>query len=206
MSPTKTLPSHYRLFKRLSIRENAPLVLLNIVSLAAFGIMGVILLLLLQWLRPHDVAEIFTFTIEGASSLLIAILILLGLSILMMVVHEAFHGVFFWHFTRTRPRFGFRGAYAFAAAPDWFIPRTPYLITSLAPLIGISLIGGLLMLILPIRWVPALFLVILLNAAGAVGDMWVAWWLVRCPADALSNDCGDVTCLYVPDAPQSASR
>ncbi len=206
MKPTQTLPQNYQLYKRLSIRENAPLFLLNIVGLAAFGFISVVLLLLLKWLRPQDVAEIFTFTIEGTSNFLIAILIVIGLSVAMMVIHEAFHGIFFWYFTGARPVFGFRGTYAFAAAPDWYVPRTPYLITSLAPLVGITLIGLLLMVILPAKWVASLIFIIVLNAAGAVGDMWVVWWLLRCPPDALSNDCGDVTSLYIPVAVQSESR
>lgn len=176
------------------------MLLLNVVGLAALGLMSVILLVLLQWLRPQDMASTFTITIENTGNFIVDVLIILGLSTVMMVAHEAIHGVFFWHYTGTRPHFGFRGAYAFAAAPEWYIPRTPYLITSLAPLVVISLIGIALMLILPIHWVPALFLITALNAAGAVGDLWVAWWLLRCPADALGNDCGDVTCLYVPGA------
>lgn len=206
MKSTRTLPPQYHLFKRLSIRDNAPMLLLNIVSLAALGLIGVLLLVLLQWLRPGDVADIFTFSIKGTSNFIVTIFIILGATAAMMVVHEAFHGVFFWLFTGARPKFGFRGSYAFAAAPDWYLPRDSYLITSLAPLVGITLIGVLLLALLPARWVPLLMLVVALNAAGAVGDLWVAWWLVRCPPDALGNDQGDVTCLYVPDGDQSASR
>lgn len=206
MKPTQTLPQHYRLYKRLSIRENAPMFLLNVVSLAALGILSIILLFLLKWFRPQDVVEIFTFTIEGTSNFLIAILIVLGLATAMMVIHEAFHGIFFWYYTGARPVFGFRGAYAFAAAPDWYMPRTPYLITTLAPLVGITLIGLLLMVIVPAKWVASLIFIVALNAAGAVGDMWVAWWLIHCPPDAFGNDCGDVTSLYIPETAQSESR
>ena len=205
MNATQTLPAHYRLFKRLSIRENAPLFMLNVVSLALLGLAGVLMMLLLRWLRPQDVAATFTFSIEGTSNFLVVILIVLGATFAMMVVHEAFHGIFFWYYTRARPQFGFRGAYAFAAAPDWYVRRTPYLITSLAPLVGITLIGILLLAIVPVRWVPLLMLVVVLNAAGAVGDLWVAYWLLRCPPDALGNDQGDVTSLYVPGEPHSES-
>lgn len=205
MNATQILPAHYRLFKRLSIRENAPLLMLNVVSLALLGLASVLMLSLLRWLRPQDVAAIFTFSIEGTSNFLVVILIVLGATAAMMVVHEAFHGIFFWYYTGTRPKFGFRGAYAFAAAPDWYVRRTPYLVTSLAPLVGITLIGISLLVLVPVRWVPLLLLVVSLNAAGAVGDLWVAYWLVRCPPDALGNDQGDVTSLYVPGEPHSES-
>lgn len=206
MKSTQTLPPHYRLFKKLSIRENAPLLMLNIVSLAALGLTTVFLLLILGWIRSADVPDIFTFSIRGTSNFLIVILILLGATAAMMVIHEAFHGLFFWIYTGTRPKFGFRGAYAFAAAPDWYIPRTPYLVTSLAPLVGITLIGVLLLAWMPAKWVPLVMLVVALNASGAVGDLWVAWWLLRCPPDAFGNDRGDVTSLYVPGVTQSESR
>ncbi len=76
MQSTQSLPAHYRLFKRLSIKENAPLLLLNVVSLALFGIITVVMILLLGWLRPLEVADIFSITITGTSNFLIVILIL----------------------------------------------------------------------------------------------------------------------------------
>ncbi len=205
MNATQNLPAHYRLFKRLSIRDTAPLLLLNLVSLLLLGLASVLMLSLLRWLRPQDAAAAFSFSIESAGDFLPVILTLLGATFGMMVVHEAFHGIFFWHYTGTRPKFGFRGAYAFAAAPDWYVRRTPYLVTSLAPLVGITLIGILLLALVPVRWVPLLVLVVVFNAAGAVGDLWVAYWLLRCPPDALGNDQGDVTSLYVPGEPHSES-
>ena len=205
MNATQTLPAHYRLFKRLSIRDAAPLLLLNLASLLLLGLAGALVLALLRWLRPQDAAAAFSFSIEGVGGFLPMILTLLGATFGMMVVHEAFHGIFFWHYTGTRPKFGFRGAYAFAAAPDWYLTRDQYLVTGLAPLVGITVIGILLLALVPVRWVPLLMLVVALNAAGAVGDLWVAYWLVRCPPDALGNDQGDVTSLYVPGEPHSES-
>ena len=69
----------------------------------------------------------------------------------------------------------------------------------------VLVIGILLLAIVPVRWVPLVMLVVALNAAGAVGDLWVAYWLLRCPAGALGNDQGDVTSLYVPGEPHSES-
>lgn len=206
MQPTQTLPANYRLFKRLSIRDNAPLLILNVLSLAMLAGTGYLLLALLRWLRPSDIGDVFTLTIRSTGNFLCILLTLLAATAVMMVAHEALHGIFFWLFTRARPKFGFRGAYAFAAAPNWYLPRDPYFITSLAPLVGITLVGILLLAFAPAGWIPWVLLIVTFNAAGAVGDLWVAWWLLRCPADALGNDQGDVTCLYIPGGPQRDSR
>jgi hypothetical protein len=198
MQPTQTLPAHYRLFKRLSIRDNAPLVMLNILSLGLLAIAGYLLFQLVRWLRPAALGEVFTITIRSTGNFLIILVAVVAATAVMMVAHEALHGIFFWLYTRARPKFGFRGAYAFAAAPDWYLPRDPYFITSLAPLVGITLLGILLLAFAPVSWIPWVLLIVTFNAAGAVGDLWVAWWLWRCPPDALGNDQGDVTSLYVP--------
>src|SRR5262249_59765578 len=64
----------------------------------------------------------FTFTLSGAwiGAVLLA-------CVLVPVVHEATHGVVFWALTRERPRFAFKVLYAYAVAPDWFLPSGPYL-------------------------------------------------------------------------------
>jgi hypothetical protein len=88
---------------------------------------------------------------------------------LMLVLHEGVHGAFFALCTGARPRFGFKGAYAYAAAPDWYIPRNAYVLISLAPLILLSVVG---MILMPFVSSPALFVVLaipVLNAAGSVG-------------------------------------
>jgi len=206
MQSTQTLPAHYRLFKRLSIRDNAPLLMLNILSLGLLAVTGYLMIGLLRWLRPSVIGDAFTLTIRSTANFLFMLLAMLAATAVMMVVHEALHGIFFWLYTRARPKFGFRGAYAFAAAPDWYLPRDPYFITSLAPLVGITLLGIVLLAFVPAGWIPWVLLIVTFNAAGAVGDLWVAWWLLRCPPDALGNDQGDVTSLYIPGEPQSESR
>ncbi len=124
------------------------------------------------------------------------LLSLLGLTYLMVFLHEAVHGLFFWLFTREWPLFGLKRSYAYAAAPAWYLPRGPMLVTGLAPLLLLTVAGLLLMLFLPVGWLPALLLVITLNAAGAVGDLVTAVLLLREPATVLANDQGDVMRLY----------
>ena len=117
--------------------------------------------------------------------------------VLMILLHEGVHGLFFWLFTGERPRFGFVGAYAYAAAPDWYIPRNRYLLVGLAPLVVLSAVGTLLM---PFASAPVLFLVlvvVVLNAAGSVGDLAMTAWVIVRPKSALIRDAGDAITVYV---------
>ena len=68
-----------------------------------------------------------------------------------LVVHELIHGLFFWLFTGSAPRYGLGLSYAYAAAPDWYIPRRKYQVTGLAPVVIIGLGCLLLMMGGPLR-------------------------------------------------------
>ena len=63
---------------------------------------------------------------------------------------------------------------------------------------GITLLGFLMIAVIPPAWIPAVLVVMTLNAAGSVGDMTVAAWLLRAPAGSLANDQGDAFNLYIP--------
>ena len=117
----------------------------------------------------------------------------------VILVHEGIHGLFFWLFTHRRPTFGFKGYYAYASAPGWYIPRNPYLVVSLAPFVLMTLAGVWLMAVVSGGWIPPLLLLISMNAAGAVGDLMVAAWIIGKPAWFLIQDFGDGVILYGPE-------
>ena len=150
-------------------------------------------------LRPEDAQRILpssqTHTNLEWIGLIVAILALI---VLYIILHEAIHGVCFWTFTRTRPKFAFRLTYASASAPDWFIPRNLYLITELAPLAVLTLAGLALFSIAPAAWLAPIWLVSTINAGGAAGDLVVAGWLLFQPHTCLAQDCGDAVTLFKP--------
>jgi hypothetical protein len=115
---------------------------------------------------------------------------------LVLVLHEIVHGFFFWIFTKTRPLFAFKGAYAYAAAPDWYFPRSKYLVIGLAPLVVISLAGILMMPVFPLQWMWLLLVALVMNASGAVGDLAVCAWLLLKRNTLLIRDFGDVIHIY----------
>ena len=118
--------------------------------------------------------------------------------VLMIPLHEGVHGLFFWLLTGERPRFGFVGPYAYAAAPDWYIPRNPYLLVGLAPLVVLSVVGMALVPFVPVSVLFVVLVVVVMNAAGSVGDLVMTAWVIVRPKSALVRDAGDAITLYVP--------
>ena len=200
MPAISLLPSNYRLARTIDLRKE-PLLMLWL-NLIGFG-----LLLLFAWLffalavRLQPSAGLsLSFHIRLPSGLVTVLAVLLAFAAVLLL-HELVHGAFFWLITHSRPRFGLQPAYAFAAAPDWYIPRNPYLIVGLAPLILITLLG-----VVALPWLPAALLLpwifaLALNAAGSIGDVYIIGWLLTRPAAALVNDHGDCIHIYLPEIP-----
>lgn len=202
MRAAKHLPAGYQEYLTINLAKNKLLfVLLNIAGLALFVGFGWLFVQITLLLRP-DAAPLmqvlddssgggvmFTLPFAWVWGTLLALL-------LVPVLHEAAHGLCFWLFTRDRPRFAYNVFYAYAAAPDWYIPRNPYLIVGLAPLVLLSLVGVGLLPLVPQPSVPLLVAFLVLNAAGAVGDLAIICWLLFQPSNLLARDTGDAITLY----------
>ena len=197
MQPTRTLPPEYRPVWTFDLKNNLRAVLwLNLAGLVILALAGAGFALALYALRPAQATTGLAVSIDGAGGVIQAALAFLALYAAMIVIHEAFHGICFWIFTRQRPVFALSWAYAYAAAPEWYLPRDQYLVTAAAPLVGISLLALLAFAVAP----PAFFLPALVvattNAAGAVGDIWMVIWLLRQPQACYAQDRGDAVTLY----------
>jgi len=199
MQPTQTLPGHYQKIGTVDISKDKWLMLLfNFVGIIGLVISGWLFLQILVWLRPGDAEQVFSVESSSITQVVLFLGALLALVIFNTFLHEAIHGFFFWLFTRSRPRFAFRWTYAYAAAPDWYLPKYQYLVTALAPLLLISLMGILLFLFVPTGWLASVWFVLVINAAGAVGDMAVAGWLLWQPSSCMAQDVGNAITLFVP--------
>lgn len=203
MSPSQTLPPAYQKVGTLDISKNERLLLLlNLAGLLVLIAAGWLFFRAMFWLHPSQTGGDFRLiqvNSLGQWGKLAAVILIL--TVLHIILHETIHGIFFWLFTRSRPRFAFRWAYAYAAAPDWYIPRDSFLVTTLAPLVLITLGGLLIFWIAPTSWLLPTWYIISMNAAGAVGDLMVAGWLLRQPPTCLAQDRGDAVTLYIPETP-----
>ncbi len=153
MQATRTLPTGYTVAGGITLKENRRLViLLNVLGIPWFILCAVFFIVMAALLGAFGAGGSGEFTLT-ITPLLVALVVLIVITFAILVLHEMVHGLFFWLFTRARPRFGFKGAYAYAAAPGWYIPRPQFLAVGLAPLLLISLVG---LLILPLTTPPDL--------------------------------------------------
>lgn len=204
MNSTQTLPATYREIGTLDARTSKvlPLVL---------ALVGLVVMAFTSWLsyralfalRPADAQRIFqgstAFAINGWYDLMgvfLAVLAFLVSYIIMISLHEAIHGLFFWRFTRSRPQFAIHMPFVSASAPGWYIPRNPYLIIELAPLVVLTLSGLAMLSIAPSAWLVPAWLMITLHTAGSAGDLLVAVWLLLQPPTCLAHDNGDAITLF----------
>ena len=196
--PTQTLPDNYILRKSFNAKDPRTSLAMNANGLAALFLFGWLFFIIANWLRPAESANLLNFSSTGGG-LLLRIVGVLVLMFVLIYIHEGIHGLGFWLATRTRPVFGFRVIYAYAAAPDWYIPRDSYLLVGLAPFVVISALGVFLMAVVPAGAIAAVLLFVVMNASGSIGDLWVVLLLLRQPADALACDKGDEVRFYAPN-------
>lgn len=195
MQATKTLPANYREHRVIDLSNNPrALLILNLLSIPLLALAGWLLFWLASWLRPAlEWRGVFS-----GGALLAAFLLVVILIAFVLVLHEAIHGLFFFLFTRERPVFALKALYAYAAAPAWYIPRRPYMVVGIAPLVIITLLGILLLPIITEWLVLALLVAVALNAAGAIADIAIVGWLLFQPDDSLICDHGDKMIVYRP--------
>ena len=191
MKPTQSLPETYQQDSIVDLSQDKRLALiLNILGVILFFISGIFFINLALILRGTGAFSI-TF-----NNMVLALLGSILVVVLVLIVHEAIHGICFWYFTGEKPRFGFKGFYAYAAAPDWYLPRGAYFVTALAPLFVVTITGILLMPLVTAELLPFLLLWLVFNFSGSIGDMAMVILLLRKPATVYINDFGDGISIY----------
>ncbi len=199
MKAIKDLPTNYHHQKTLDLSSSRTVLWLNLAAIPFLFFFGWLFSRLIIYLRSFNPFEngfwglVSTFSGWGLIAILIAI-------ILMLVVHELIHGIFFWLFTRERPKFALRSGYAFAAAPEWYLPKMQYFIVGLSPLIIISVVCVILASLMPPSIAPYPLFIATFNAAGALGDMVVVGWVSKQTGSILVRDLGDRFSSFAPDA------
>jgi hypothetical protein len=166
--------------------------LLQIPAIVCFFLFGALFLGWTIWLRPgllDTISAGVNITFRGLLVLIISLVI-------SIVLHELIHGAFFWIYSRSQPKFGLRGGYAYAAAPGWFYPRGQYLVIALAPFVILSFLGMVFVAFASIGALAAILFGMVVNAAGAVGDIWIAGMVIRERRNIVVEDQGDGVNFY----------
>jgi hypothetical protein len=155
MKASQTLPQGYRERGRISLKKNKSLLLwLNVLAVPWFLFCALFFGFMTSLLRPLNFAILGSaFPMQtplGAAGVIAALSAALVITLcVVLVLHELTHGLFFWLFTKSHPAFGFKGWYAYAAAPGWYVPRARFLVMGAAPLILLSLLREVLLLLVP---------------------------------------------------------
>ena len=199
---TQTLPEGYFQTYEINLAKDKRLaILLNVLGFIIFVLTFVLLVFFIRWIRPGIL--ISGFYLKGNLSTLWDLLVLIIFVAFNLAFHELIHGFFFWVFTRSKPVYALHLAYAYAAAPDWYIPVRQYWIIGLAPLVIIDAIGLLLILAAPASWLLIIVFLVTLNTGGAIGDLFIISRLLRVTPDCLVRDKGDGVCFFEPRRPSS---
>ena len=199
MQATTSLPSGYVKRGTVNITKSPGLfILLNLLGAVVLLAAGALFIQLGYALRPDDM-DAMLLNLSGGGNFVPGLLALLAVLVVMVVVHEAIHGFFFWLYTRARPAFGVGAGYAYAAAPGWYLPRNQYLLVGISPLLVITLVGALLLAVVPAALLLPVLALMIVNASGAVGDLAVVAWLLTLPRETLASDDGDAVTVYVPE-------
>jgi hypothetical protein len=197
-APVYHLPEDYEEVYHLSILDTEKVLWLNVMSIALVipFVLGVI-----AW---EDIVQ----SLRGAYDVQTQIpsLLLIVLVIAVLPFHEWLHGIAI-RWAGHRPRYGMKGVrlgpvtipyVLFATADGVYFPRNPFIIIALTPMVVITLLGMAAMWFLPDYMAGMIGLAIIINGAGAVGDVWMTAVALRYPPDqTLVEDQEDSIRVYV---------
>jgi hypothetical protein len=114
------------------------------------------------------------------SGRLYALIFLITCGIATIILHEASHGVFGLVFTRKLPKFGIKGVLPYTALPPNIqLQRNKGLVTSLAPLVVITICALAAMPFVSGLVTRGLFVLATFNASACSQDVLDARWLLR---------------------------
>ncbi|RZH68572.1 DUF3267 domain-containing protein [Natrinema altunense] len=142
----------------------------------------------LAWLRGTSLEPI-VIAPSSPPTVVSWLAISIGLLVCVVVPHELLHGVFMARYGDT-PRYGigvsyFVLPYAYAETSDANYTRNQLLVALLAPFVVITVVGLAAMVVVP---TPLLIVPLAANAAGSIGDLWMAAVLCQYPADVRVGD------------------
>ncbi len=191
LQAVKELPDSYTYYHALNLSHWKFVLLTNLAALLLLFVFGWLFIGLAAALHP----QFFILNLTIFAQLL-QVSVFVVTMVVVVVLHELLHALFFWLFTYERPKIGFNLLYAYAAAPGWHFPRNQFILIGAAPLIFITLGGLIGILLADFVWIPRFVLAMTINAAGAVGDLIVIIWMMTQPVDALVKDDGPKITLY----------
>ncbi len=174
--------------------DNRRMLFLQLLALVMLPVAWLVFVRVGAWFVPDGAVVV---SITGWRNFFVMIASL----ILMIIVHEAVHGLFM-RLYGARPRFDILwhlGA-AYATAPGYAFTRNQFIVIALAPLLGLSIVGVLLFAVLPPGLWLGLLIFLIFNVSGAVGDLWMTALCLRYPPSTMIMDEQDGIRVFVPES------
>jgi hypothetical protein len=166
----------------------------------AMNILGVFLFVIFGWIFSWLAFSLGKLPSEGEIKLgLSEIGLVLAGAILTLALHELTHGLSMQMFG-AKPKYGilWQGM-LYATSPGYAYRRNNYVVTALAPFVFLSALFVLGMWLLQgTLWVALLGICGAINAAGAIGDMWISMIVLRYAPTALVMDERDGMRVFLP--------
>lgn len=166
---------------------------LNIVGVILFVIFGMIFFSLAIRLGKMPSEDNFRLGLSEISLAIAGVVVTL-------ILHEMTHGLVMQMFGAS-PKYGiiWKGLMLYATSPGYAYRRNNYVVIALAPFVFISALVIFGMWILQgTAWVALLAICGIVNASGAVGDMWITLIVLRYAATAYVMDERDGIRVFLP--------
>lgn len=186
--PYNTLPDDYEMVKAINFVKNTRFALLiNILSLILFFV-GVIVL---------------TVPKGGFSYDLFQILIVIGLLIPYIIIHELIHGLFFKiNLKEKKVIYRFHGIAASAGVPDVYFQKGHFLLVSIAPFLITALVLMPFLFFVNDYWYTIVAMLAAANLAGSAGDLYLFVKLIFMDRRVLIEDYGPGMNFFLPKKDQ----
>jgi hypothetical protein len=191
--PVTALPPNYHEVHYISINKPGVLIWLNVLSLIPLVIAGLLFFGALLVYHEELGAPLVIDAIPSRIPSLLGLALVLG----VLPLHEWAHGLAISHYGH-RPRYGFKWAVLFATSDGALFRRREFVWIALAPLISISVIGLVVMLFVPGAVASWIVFAMTLNAAGAIGDIWMTMVALRFDSAILIRDEEDSMRIFAP--------
>lgn len=183
MKAMQSLPEGYREIYTIDLQKDIKMAVI---------INGLALLIAAALVLPMHFVIPVTILFDMSAGLLaysVRILVLLGLLVLYMVLHELVHGVAMKLCGTKKIKYGFTGLYAFAGSDDYYDKRS-YILIALAPVVLWGVVLAAINPFIPEQWFWVVYLIQVNNLSGAAGDLFVTVRFSRMPKDILIRDHG----------------
>ncbi len=186
---TLSLPDNYSEIFKLDLQNDKKTALLvNAFSFFIFAVM-------LAFGHLHlPLSYLFDMS-RGLSEYILRFAVMLAGVVVYIILHELVHGVFMRIYSKTRPKYGFTGLYAYAGSSAYYNKKC-YIIIALSPVVIWGIIIDLINAFLPDLWFWPIYFIQTANISGAAGDLYVAFQFIKMPRDILVKDIGTSMTVY----------